>query len=108
MSPVFDTFDDDLDDLTERCASPDAGVRRVAMMELAEAVRPRGEVLLLKGLAATRMPPSVPPPPRRWTSTMARMSSRAGALAGGCRRGRAPHGRRYPRREEGTGPAASS
>ena len=50
MSPVFDSFDDDLDDVAERCASADAGVRRVAMMELAEAVGPAAKVLLLKGL----------------------------------------------------------
>src|SRR4051812_48672113 len=50
MSPVFETFDDDLEDLAERAASPDAGIRRVAMLELAEAVGPEAKALLLKGL----------------------------------------------------------
>ena len=44
MSPVFDSFDDDLDDLAERCASPDAGVRRVAMR-----ARCRGRVVVPSG-----------------------------------------------------------
>ena len=51
MAALFDTFDDDLDDLAERCADPDPGIRRVAMMELAESVGPVATVLLLKGLA---------------------------------------------------------
>ena len=49
--PVFDTFDDDLEDLAERCADADPGIRRVAMMALAEAVGLGATVLLLKGLA---------------------------------------------------------
>ena len=38
--PVFDSFESDLDDIAGKCASEDAGVRRVAMLQLAEVVDP--------------------------------------------------------------------
>ncbi|MFJ5488380.1 HEAT repeat domain-containing protein, partial [Hansschlegelia beijingensis] len=49
--PPFDPFGDDLADLKERATDPDPGIRRVAMMELAEEVGPDAKVLLLSGLA---------------------------------------------------------
>jgi len=49
--PVFDSFDVDLDDFAERCASGDPGVRRLAMLELGEVIEPGAVALLLKGLA---------------------------------------------------------
>jgi hypothetical protein len=48
---LFDALDSDLDDIAARCTDDDAGVRRVAMLELAEVQRPR-----------------------RWTNTAARAS----------------------------------
>ncbi len=84
MPPVFDTFDDDIDELAERAADPDPGIRRVAMMELAEAVGTDAKVLLLKG-SPTMTPPCAPPPPRRSTSMTAPTWSRAS-----CARSRMP------------------
>ena len=47
--PVFDTLSD-LDDVAARCASADPGVRRVAMLELAESVDDGAVDLLVEGL----------------------------------------------------------
>jgi HEAT repeat protein len=47
---VLDSFDSDLDELAAKCASADAGVRRVAMLELADVMEPEAVPLLLKGL----------------------------------------------------------
>src|SRR4051812_35974930 len=48
---LFDAFEDDLDDVAARCESPDPGVRRIAIMELAESVEAGAAALLLKGLS---------------------------------------------------------
>ena len=48
---LFDAFENDLDDVAARCESPDPGVRRVAMMELAESVEAGAVALLLRGLS---------------------------------------------------------
>ena len=48
--PTFDSFDGELDDIAERCGSGDPGVRRVAMMDLAELIEPGATTLLLRGL----------------------------------------------------------
>ena len=48
--PVFDTFDSEIDDIATKCAGDDAGVRRVAMMELAERVDAKAVPLLVTGL----------------------------------------------------------
>ena len=47
---LFDTFDSDLDDIAARCADEDAGVRRVAVLELAEVTDERAVPLLVQGL----------------------------------------------------------
>jgi len=51
--PVFDAFEPELDEIAEKCASDDAGVRRVAMLELADIVEDGAVPLLLKGLHDT-------------------------------------------------------
>src|SRR3954470_16530660 len=48
---LFDAFEDDLDDVAARCESSDPGVRRIAMMELAESVEAGAAALLLRGLS---------------------------------------------------------
>jgi HEAT repeat protein len=48
--PVFDAFESDVDDIALNCASADAGVRRVAMMQLADVVDGGAIPLLIKGL----------------------------------------------------------
>src|SRR5271157_98620 len=48
--PVFDSFDSDLDDIAGRCADADAGVRRVAMLALADVVEAGAVPLLIAGL----------------------------------------------------------
>ena len=47
----MDDLDDDLAVLAERCADADPGIRRVAMMALAESIEPEAEALLVAGLA---------------------------------------------------------
>lgn len=47
---IFDDFDDDLDAVADRARNPDAGIRRVAMLGLAESVDPGAVDLLLAGL----------------------------------------------------------
>lgn len=50
MAAQFETFDDDLEELRLRCGSDDAGIRRVAMLELGEAFDPGAIDLLVTGL----------------------------------------------------------
>src|SRR5258708_24749769 len=47
--PSFDALDSDLE-IAAKCASPDAGVRRVAMLELADVVDEGAVPLLARGL----------------------------------------------------------
>ena len=47
---LFDALDSDLDDVAARCTDDDAGVRRVAMLELAEVTDEGAVPLLIKGL----------------------------------------------------------
>ena len=47
---LFDALDSDLDDIAARCTDDDAGVRRVAMLELAEVTDLGAVPLLVKGL----------------------------------------------------------
>ena len=47
---VFDALDSDLDDIAARCTDEDAGVRRVAMLELADVVEAGAVPLLVAGL----------------------------------------------------------
>src|SRR3954468_2245175 len=47
---LFDALDSDLDDIAARCTDDDAGVRRVAMLELAEVTDEGAVPLLVKGL----------------------------------------------------------
>ena len=51
--PAFDTLDSDLDEIALRCAGDDAGVRRVAMLELADITDEGVVPLLIAGLADT-------------------------------------------------------
>ena len=48
--PAFDTLDSDLDEIALRCAADDAGVRRVAMLELADITDEQAVPLLIAGL----------------------------------------------------------
>ena len=50
MAP-FDTLDSDLDEIASRCTGDDAGVRRVAMLELADITDEGAVPLLIAGLA---------------------------------------------------------
>ena len=68
---LFDTFDSDLDDIAARCADEDAGVRRVAVLELAEVTDERAVPLLVRD-CATRTRPCARPRPRRSMSTPGR------------------------------------
>src|SRR5947209_2928292 len=47
---VFDALDSDLGEIAARCASEDAGVRRVAMLDLAEIVGDGAATLLISSL----------------------------------------------------------
>jgi len=49
--PLFDTDADDLADLTQRVGDADPGVRRVAMLTLAEMPETEASGLLIHGLA---------------------------------------------------------